>query len=147
MLFDREEIIQCNSHFAFDENFEEVKDDVINSNCEGAVDDCSIGLFLVVAPATQFRSYGCVNHTLPNGWKNQLLLGSWIDSLLLNGWRRQILRTFSKNLMKLIQFFNSYQIWIPWVYLTRYPGKCFPGDFVLQIILLFNYSCLGQYYL
>ena len=46
----------------------------------------------------------------------------------------QSLSACNKHLMKLARFLT---IWIPWVYLIRYPGKCFPGDRLEQINLLF----------
>ena len=78
--------------------------------------------------------------TLPSRWLERF-------------WRSQVqyeeilsLRTLDRNLVELIA---SVIVNLTTVYaatlgiILNYPGKYFPGDFILQIILLFNLCCLG----
>ena len=71
------------------------------------------------------------------------LPSGWLDESIALGRLPQILSTTSKHLMDLNYFFNCYQMWIPWVYLSRYPGKYFPGESLTYRFLPFNLCCLG----
>ena len=136
----REENFQSSSLSAFDKNHEEVKDGVVNANGEGAIGclkDGSSGLFNVIESATQLSVSVNPPKLLSESYSSKRMEESVTS--------RQTVKSIAPRWLVqiLTYFFNCYQKWIPWVYLTRYPGKCFPGDFVLQIMLLFNLSCLG----
>ena len=132
ILYVREEMFECHSLSAFDEYFEEIdrqilyKDGVITENCEGAA-DCikkgSICLSVVIAPATQsggrFNPPKWLCESYASKWLEESVASQRSDKSIDPRWLAQILSTFSRQLMKLTEFFNSHQIWIPWVYLTR----------------------------
>ena len=90
----------------------------------------AVGDLEVDANAEVDCSIDCENYNdLPEGWKvTRSFLGDAV--------RFYASRLLDKSIAtgRLVQiltyFFNCYRMWIPWVNLTRYPGECFPGDFV-----------------
>ena len=123
---------------AVDDNHEVDKDVdrkcMFSMNCHGANDTTEDDMLRKKANvSTKQSSHGgrCSNSSQ---WLKKSNASKWMESMEKSNVSRgmdymlQLLCAFSKFLLKLAQLFHSSQMWISWVYLSRYPGECFPGD-------------------
>ena len=165
MLSVRKEKNQCSRISPFDENYQVAEDVVFNDNDQEfngsfyhhKLLDESVASERMDVPdgrslrmrlkdggdldelVTNAEADGSVdyenNEDLPKGWKVNLNVSGGDVRFHASPWLDKSIAP-EKQVQILTYFFNSYQMWIPWVYLRRYPGKCFSGDLVLQIMLL-----------
>ena len=97
----------------------EVIKDVVDEKCtmfHGASDSIDDDMIWKKADVSTTNTVVAAPTNLPNGWRNQTLPEGWKVMRMCISYRH------------LAQAACFLTFWIPWVYLIRYPGKCFPGE-------------------
>jgi len=103
---------------------------MLHMNCHGANDSTEDDMVRKKATVSTTHSSQGGSCFSSSEWMEKLDTSRRMDCM-------QILNAFSKFLLKIAQFFLSSQMWIPWVYLSRYSGECFPGESFRTDNLLF----------